>query len=379
MNSLKQTGMAIESYCGDYGQYYPSWPASGGDIQECLPGASSQNIGQPSDLGLYSDSTHAVRSGGLRRPTDTDLLYNWRSEFTKFRTLFNGCTNLNLDASGSAGALRDAGQLNAAPIGLGFLATTNFISDVRMFFCPSAGDNMPPNWGYTQTGTVSPSNTNTVHRVSQMKRAGGFTGKNMTHGAWKPGQALQRAQSVARISGTWTSLDYLVVQGNYDYRNVPACVALYDSASFTSMLVGGARIAGVRPGRDLYPGEPFFKTQKQQGGRAVVSDSFSSPRANAAPMAEPGVGRYAHMEGYNVLYGDASASWYGDPQQTIIWYDVKNGATYIMGGSSGSPSVALERNCIGSWSATDDSLSRSYRSAVDIWRLFDNAHDMDIP
>jgi len=176
------------------------------------------------------------------------------------------------------------------------------------------------------------------------------------------------------------SLSYLVVQGNYNYRNVPAYVGTYNGTGYQNLLISGARIKGVKPGRDLYPGEPFFKTQKQQGGRAIVTDSFSSPRANAAPIAEPGVGRYAHTEGYNVLCGDGSANWYGDPQQNIIWYDVKNGATYVLGGSSGAPILALEKNCIGSWSTVTPggTYTRPERSAVDIWRLFDNAHGVDV-
>ena len=28
-----------------------------------------------------------------------------------------------------------------------------------------------------------------------------------------------------------------------------------------------------------------------------------------------------HKDGYNVLYGDWSAKWYGDPQQRLIWWD----------------------------------------------------------
>jgi prepilin-type processing-associated H-X9-DG protein len=33
----------------------------------------------------------------------------------------------------------------------------------------------------------------------------------------------------------------------------------------------------------------------------------------------PGDGIFAHRQGYNVLYGDGSARWQGDPQGTLIW------------------------------------------------------------
>ena len=31
LNNLSQMSKAMESYCGDYGQYFPSWPAAGGE------------------------------------------------------------------------------------------------------------------------------------------------------------------------------------------------------------------------------------------------------------------------------------------------------------------------------------------------------------
>ncbi|HRU06636.1 MAG TPA: hypothetical protein P5137_12780 [Candidatus Brocadiia bacterium] len=40
----------------------------------------------------------------------------------------------------------------------------------------------------------------------------------------------------------------------------------------------------------------------------------------------PGDGLYAHREGYNVLRGDGSVRWFGDPQQKIIWTPMPIGA-----------------------------------------------------
>jgi hypothetical protein len=33
----------------------------------------------------------------------------------------------------------------------------------------------------------------------------------------------------------------------------------------------------------------------------------------------PGDGWYAHRTGYNILYGDYHAQWFGDPQQEFVW------------------------------------------------------------
>ena len=32
LNNLSQMSKAMESYCGDYGQYFPSWPSAGGPV-----------------------------------------------------------------------------------------------------------------------------------------------------------------------------------------------------------------------------------------------------------------------------------------------------------------------------------------------------------
>jgi hypothetical protein len=64
----------------------------------------------------------------------------------------------------------------------------------------------------------------------------------------------------------------------------------------------------------------IFKTQKILGGHAIVSDMFDRWRDTNKPATTyPGAGIMAHRDGYNVLYGDWSAKWYGDPQQSIIY------------------------------------------------------------
>ena len=33
---------------------------------------------------------------------------------------------------------------------------------------------------------------------------------------------------------------------------------------------------------------------------------------------------YGHHDGYNVLFGDGHAAWYGDPNEKMIWMDLDN-------------------------------------------------------
>ena len=94
----------------------------------------------------------------------------------------------------------------------------------------------------------------------------------------------------------------------------------------------------TRPSQRAHMGTPFFRTRKELGNRAVVTDSFSKtsrdrsgwkdalggryvlPADLTETKAHPGMGIVAHREGYNVLYGDGHAQWYGDPQQGIVWH-----------------------------------------------------------
>ena len=50
----------------------------------------------------------------------------------------------------------------------------------------------------------------------------------------------------------------------------------------------------------------------------ACSPPYTWPRITWS--SSPGNGYYAHRDGYNVLYGDWSVRWYGDPQQKIMYY-----------------------------------------------------------
>jgi prepilin-type processing-associated H-X9-DG protein len=81
---------------------------------------------------------------------------------------------------------------------------------------------------------------------------------------------------------------------------------------------------------------PAFKTVKQLGQRAYMTDSWTrnwdkdsngdgKADSNYYVAANKGAlcaqGYLAHRDGYNSLYGDGHVAWYGDPQQKIIWMD----------------------------------------------------------
>jgi len=115
---------------------------------------------------------------------------------------------------------------------------------------------------------------------------------------------------------------------DYAYRLVPASIQ-------TDMNVGVGRpyprwyksgfgVYGTRPIVYTHVGAPLFKSQKQLGGRAVVADSFGRgagcDRTHVDRAYWVGDGYYAHKKGYNVLYGDWHARWFGDANGRFMWW-----------------------------------------------------------
>ncbi len=86
----------------------------------------------------------------------------------------------------------------------------------------------------------------------------------------------------------------------------------------------------------------------------------------------PGYGQFAHREGYNVLYGDWSAKWYGDPQGRILW----------------PKWLPIATNDSADWRSTDTNYAtaywnrartsyRHYMGSTVIWNVFDQHSGID--
>ena len=178
------------------------------------------------------------------------------------------------------------------------------------------------------------------------------------------------------LCGIWSSSAYYnghVVESHYAYRNVKSAARM--SPWFTLPDFDRARIKGVSPDLWVDIGAPVFKTQKQLGGRAVVTDSFSR-HLLFSEEESPGNGIYAHREGYNVLYGDWSAKWYGDPQQRTIWWPQSS----LTGSDAMPEGMAMNSITDYSWGTTGNwaALNVKRNGAVVVWHNFDVASGVDV-
>jgi len=333
LNNLTQAARAMESYCGDYGQYFPSHPAWGTNFRS-YHNRKTDGKWQRSfvwlDDGFYTDpklwdpanpSKGRVRvaPGNWNKgyPDNGFEVRPFDSPLTRFRTIFAGDKGSSARYGGSYTHPDPVpGELNLGPVGLGYLLVGGYVGDARTFYCPTVGGTMPPPM---LTNTQGPRNNPTVDGIGaatgmkDLQRAGGFDAKSIMYGDW-----------------AWLDQWYIwnmrgrAVLSDYAYRNMPV---------FTDWTWGdrtnnlGLQEVGLRDTKPMVKAEvscPAFKTQKLLGGRALMADSFGRcfTKFNYTDPTDPenlGDGAYAHRDGYNVLYGDWHAAWSGDPQSRLIW------------------------------------------------------------
>jgi prepilin-type N-terminal cleavage/methylation domain-containing protein len=383
ISNLKQMGVAMESYCSDYGQYFPSWPGWGaGPFHRTETNNGTASIND----GWYSDPRLGQRvHTGLAVASDDDHFtttptYRWRTVFSGLR---------------EDGDLALGPNLSTAPIGLGFLVSGSYMNEARTLFCPSASGIMPPD-GASGRDTAS-KKVFAATSLRELKHVGGFDAKSIMYGdwlglsnIWGKANANQGWWSSSSDSATYNSA---TVQSHYNYRGIPIAVATNDAHCPLNTLGDGAGkrvgpavdtaeavvISSVKPKLLADIGAPMFKTQKLLAGRALVTDTWSRKNDLNVTM-KAGLGLYAHREGYNALYGDGVAKWYGDPQQRIMWFPIRSSGVnaWYRAGMSGLESSVLyhyapERDPENWYTSSED-----FGSKVLIWHQFDRAAGIDL-
>jgi len=291
INNLNQAGKGTEMYTSEYGGYFPgglSWKSHFGIPNPYINDETRESLSmmewfQDRDRDSGDTASVYICDGGPGDFKD-DLRANvalWDTQ--TIATAQTGSTA----RSPWSWKPQDTTSLKQAPYGLGWLLYTGAIPDPSVYYCPSAREAGPTD-------------------LTEWRTAGGFDSKLLTHGNWA-------RQESGRFKGYW-------VYSQYAYRNQPI---------FANPFHGGKdeplTIAFTSPKVETTVNCPPFKTQRLLGGRALVSDAF---RKNHE-MLTPGIGQKTHQDGYNVLYGDYSARWYGDPQKRIIyWPDVQTSSTW---------------------------------------------------
>ena len=333
MTQLKQTGTALESYCSDYQQYYPSWPGVGYEIKDPTTDHPKRDRGVYKDARLGTVTQSASCGGGTT--------YTYRDNpgaVSCFRAVADCAGDLGVDPGKP-----DGKNNRMAPLNLGYLLEGGYIKDWSVFYCPSSHGMV------VECGKVGNND---------------FGGGNQPLGGWYPlqnyAQVRQRAGSNAAkalLLGDYSTTSWCPYPDQYGADGRIMSVA--GAYNYRGVIGGSANVADAgHPG--LYDPRPmhltatkplvrgrwcaqFFPTQRKLAGRALICDTFEKGRVTASSdqstqtwAATKSGGYQMHKDGYNVFYGDGHAAWYGDPQQRLIWSIADNsgssGGNYVCGG-----------------------------------------------
>jgi len=340
LNNLNQISKGLESYCGDYSQYFPSWPGWGSFAASCQGTAWPYRAWLfivPHDVGAYSDAKtgETVYTGCMEEAGASANLYMPWNPLGRFRTIFcgfkeaGGPRHRTVSPTDSS-VTYDKGELNVGPIGLGNLLVSNYNGDARSFYCPSSGGSLPVGkcrWGDAFPGTKWC--TFGASKLSDLKTIGGFDARSIMYGDYSTIKAWYNPTDGADSNSTYSGRGVVC---DYAYRGNPLYTQCYwlghDDAEWLYPEHATVQLGFTKPRVAATAGCPAFKTQKILGGRAIVADTFGREYPYYAPTYPQlfpdrimaGNGAWVHRDGYNVLYGDWSARWYGDPQQRFIWW-----------------------------------------------------------
>jgi len=320
MNNMNQIGKAVESYCSDYSGYYPGWIGMG-NVRDNICSDNWTKSWQGVTLCEWARATgqghNNSPSVGAEQPYASgrwDMRYVRKPGESEVWVEGGGYARpegWRVLASGRrAVSSKDDYEDGLAPNGLGMLMTGNYLSDARSFYCPSS-TNMPSACGNQSA-------------LADWAYAGGYEADTMLYGTWS-------------LHGKTTYV--CIVTGNYMYRNAmfkqrcPLCITLENFEHPTPVQYTG--ISLTRPAVRVKCGRPMFPTQKILNGRALATDAWDKGAEYDAmgTRVQPlngtdisnsrlivGMGMKGHRSGYTTLYGDAHASWFGDPQEKLIWH-----------------------------------------------------------
>ena len=384
LNNLNQFGKATEGYCGDYGGYFPSWAPG------TSPYAASTDY-KVSDIGnVYDTKTNTAAFAGFapvgwNGANLRSLYWSGGPTWTQFGFLMK---------NGNSPSWAP-GQLNMYPRGAGFYLFLGYFDTPSLFFCPTMPEVKPAFVGDSAY----------VHyaSVQDIKATGGDSRESWLYGNYNDPTGIHD------ITGYNASFNPVTSHGwmsSYCYRMQPSFRRNIEPSYVAQALKVG--IPYTKPSIDHENTAPLFKTQKLLGNRVMMTDSWSrvapylDPTFYGAvdwgfvkmpsfPMPRAAHGFYGHGagDGYNALYGDYSARWYGDAEKHILWWKTTlmtntNTPGRLPDGSE--PVGSVEPSIGGSlhstvWTQTPTSNGNaSFQSFANlaVWHAFDTVAGMDV-
>jgi prepilin-type N-terminal cleavage/methylation domain-containing protein len=287
VNNLKQISAGVESYCGTYSNYYPSWPGYGDPdaaVIDSRTGGAVTRWAAVDPPGLEAGQTFGHFPSALN-------LFAWSGRLTE------------PPASGE-------GRLRMGLTGLGMLLTGGGLSDARLLYCPSGPERHISQDVWSTYPMTPPKGEPMVIDSTIEHTLAGFGPERITHA------------DITKLTDTYIGPEYQsrALFGAYNYRNTPWLLNDRDFGPAAAELVAGPDGVSARAVPTLMVQNlcPSFKTSKQLGIRTLACDTFA--KGWDWPLRAPGAASFYHTDGYNVLFGDHSARWvYDRNRETVEW------------------------------------------------------------
>ena len=380
--NMRQIGVALASYTGDYGGYLPSHPGvRPSDEDYCMPDWRNCTC------------DHAAHVHGSTDPAESRYLHKYRYAMYQARTPGGETQEVRADSDLAqqyrcigfgekpTGSNFDKDDLNSAPVGMGTLMVTGHLNDGQIFYCASS-DGMPSSW--TSDGGIDRG----AYRLSHWRQAGGFTRDTLLFGDWN---ATRYGTYIHAVLSHYYYRDQIIGTGGasvWHYKE--AGYDVYDGSGRTYLL-------GTKPKQRIRLAQPGFPTARVLGGRAIVCDAFGKGNSKDAlgkshtalhggdvelTRGIAGMGLKGHRDGYNTLYGDGHVSWFGDPQESFIWH-TQGMPTAVTTGYTDTLSYCL---FYAYWGALcekgnggDENSDRWKHTNLPMWLELDRAAGVDMP
>ena len=353
MNQMKQMAAAVESYCSEYSQYLP-----------CSPAVGFSTVGEPimHDRGLYKDTRLGVTVGSQ---SGNYVAEDWFAYRENFCGTIGSWRTIASYAAPTAAAAQPPDGVNSrfVPVKLGYLLAGGYLTDYSIFYCPSGRGALSP-----EIRTGDPYRLQNLAQVRKGATAPGANGLFLglyTNAAIGETYGWLGAYSIGRD---------MSIRSQYNYR--PGIFGS-GSKSWDSRKI--VFMPGTKPRALGREGAQVFPTQRALGARAMICDTFERRRNEPCTLEQAALGggplyyqgaaygSQTHRDGYNVLYGDGHAAWYGDPQQRIIWWE-------MVGDSAANMYSSI---LAASWIEPGNASENRMNAASEIWHMMDVANDVD--
>jgi prepilin-type N-terminal cleavage/methylation domain-containing protein len=347
MNNLKQIGIGLESYTGDYAGYLPCDPNWGGNgtphvadtsqyslASYCL--TSSINCNNPYLPG-YTTPCNGNLQATYADAQGRSVAVDYDSYTANMPQSYYGVIAAHFkNAAASPWPATTRGNLTLAPTGLGMLPASGYLGDLQNLYCRTgaAMDAAAARPVYQNTPTYPLAAKYVNTDIQNLKKLGGSDAANLLYGdlSWARKWSGYAASNGYAIGCSYAYRNQMftagkrawVTYGSYG-RQFPLYSARTINSKFATRFPGESNPPPPSIGRYTHMA-PERKTMKQLGGLSIVVDRFGKPSTGSEIQGMvPGDGILAHREGYNVLFGDWSAQWYGDAEQKHIWTQYTTG------------------------------------------------------